>query len=314
MDKDGENRWGGTSVLVTGGSGFIGSFLVETLLRRGARVHCLLRPQSQAPRLDAVHSEICVHYADLSDRQAVERAARAACPEVIFHLAAVGVTNVNVDPRLAVRVNVEGTLNLLYALDGRYRVLVHTGTCYEYGNNELPFHEEQWPRPETTYAITKATAWHFCRQFVRSRGWPLVMVRPFSVYGPRQPPGTFIAACIRAALEGRDFDMTGGEQTRDFLYISDVVDGLLLAATVPAAIGSTFNLCSGREISLYDVACRVVELVGRPINIRRGAIPYRDGEVWRLVGDNTRARRVLGWKPRISLSQGLQQTISHCDG
>ena len=310
MSSEAGWRWEGVRVLVTGGSGFIGSHLVESLLERGADLHCLLRPQSRADRLGSVRASLRVHRADLGDRAAVEEVIRAARPEVVFHLAAVGVTDVNVAPLLAVRVNVEGTLNLLQALDGQYRVLVHVGTCYEYGDNEPPFREEQWPRPWLTYAITKATVWHFCRQFVRSRGWPLVVVRPFSVYGPRQPSSTFIPACICAALKGRDFAMTGGEQRRDFVYVSDVVDGMLRAASNPAAIGSTFNLCSGHEVSLYKVACRVVELVGRPIAIRRGAVPYRDNEVWRLVGDNSRARRVLGWTPRVSLTEGLRRTIA----
>ena len=146
-----------------------------------------------------------------------------------------GATNVHVSPALATRVNVEGTLNLLQALDGNYRVFVNTGTCHEYGDNQPPFREDQDPRPKLPYAITKTAVWHFCRRLHTTKGWPIVNVRPFAVYGPRQPDRAFIPACIRAAQRGIDFGMTGGEQQRDLIYVSDVVEGFIRAATVSEA-------------------------------------------------------------------------------
>jgi UDP-glucose 4-epimerase len=297
-------------VLVTGASGFIGSALVEALVQRGAEVHCLLLPGDPAPNLDGVRQEVRIHCADLADQTAIEAVVSATRPQVVLHLAAVGVTDVHIDPALAVRVNVEGTLHLLAALDGDYRVFVNTGTCHEYGRNDPPFGEEQDPRPELPYAITKTAAWHFCNRFFKTKGWPIVTVRPFTVYGPRQATNAFIPSCIRAAQRGRDFDMTAGEQRRDFVYVGDIVEGFIRAATVPEAIGGTFNLCSGRETAIYDIARSVVAQMGDPIAIHRGALPYRASEIWRLVGDNTRAREILGWEPRISLAEGLRRTIA----
>jgi len=235
-------------------------------------------------------------------------------PGLVFHLAATGATDIHVTPALAVRVNIEGTLNLLAALDGRYRAFVNTGTCHEYGANDPPFREDQDPRPELPYAISKTAAWHFCRRFHRTQGWPIVTVRPFAVYGPRQAANTFISACICAAQSGQDFKMTLGEQKRDWIYVTDVVDGLIRAATVPEASGGTYNLCTGQETTLYEIAQLIVEQVGadravKPITVRRGALPYRAGEIWRLVGDNTRARNVLGWKPQMTLQEGIRETI-----
>ena len=122
-------------VLVTGASGFIGSFVAEALLAQGAEVHALLRPGSSLRWLERVRGAVRVQRADLADPEGLRRVARAARPEVVFHLAAAGVTDVGVDPVVAVRVNVEGTLNLLSALDGAYRAFVNTGTCLEYGDN-----------------------------------------------------------------------------------------------------------------------------------------------------------------------------------
>jgi len=308
------HSWDAKRVLVTGASGFVGSFLTETLVRRGADVHCLLRPSSSTRHLYTILDQIEIHRADLTEPEALRAAVDTACPDTVFHLAATGATNVHVSPTLATRVNIEGTLNLLHALDGDYRIFVFTGTCHEYGDNQPPFREDQDPRPLLPYAITKAAAWHFCRRFQQSEGWPIVTVRPFSVYGPRQAPNTFVSACIRAAQSGVAFDMTPGEQTRDWIYVQDVVEGLLAAAQEPAAVGGTFNLCTGRETSLYEVAQIVVSQVasiqdGPPTEINRGALAYRPAEIWRLVGSPARARDVLGWTATTLIEQGISQTV-----
>jgi UDP-glucose 4-epimerase len=104
--------------------------------------------------------------------------------------------------------------------------------------------------------------------------------------------------------------MTGGEQQRDLVYVSDIVEGFIRAATVPEAIGGTFNLCTGQEVALYDVARAIVTEMGDPIAIRRGALPYRESEIWHLVGDSSRARTTLGWEARVPLRAGLQRTIA----
>jgi UDP-glucose 4-epimerase len=295
--------------LVTGASGFIGSFLVEELVHRGTDVHCLLRPSSLTRHLANVREDVCIHRADLVDIEGIETAVRAARPEAIYHLGAVGAADLHISPAWAVRVNVEGTLNLLKVLDGNYRVFVNTGTCHEYGDNEPPFREDQDPRPELPYAITKTAVWHFCRRLHKSKGWPIVTVRPFSVYGPRQAANTFIPACIRAAHDGRDFEMTPGEQKRDWIYVTDVVEGFSRAGTIPEAVGGTFNLCTGEETTLYETAQTIVEQIKTRSAIKRGALPYREGEIWRLVGDNTRAQSILGWTPRTALKKGIQITI-----
>ncbi len=296
-------------VLVTGGSGFIGSHLVEALLRRGDEVHTLLLPGDPALNLTAVREHVHLDHVDLVDFDTVKQAVTRIRPEVVFHLAAAGVTDVRADPALVARVNVEGTLNLLKALGGSYRVFVNTGTCHEYGNNEPPLREDQDPRPELPYAITKTAVWYFARRFYQTEGWPIVTVRPFTVYGPRQAPHAFIPACIRAARQGRDFEMTSGEQRRDFVYVTDIVEGFIRAASVLPAIGGTFNLCSGQGVPLYQVAEMILAAVGSTATIRRGALPYRDGEIWELVGDPTRAREILGWEPAISLPEGIRKTI-----
>jgi nucleoside-diphosphate-sugar epimerase len=297
-------------VLVTGATGFIGPHLVRRLVAAGARVACTLESEAQRRDLPAAAAG---HVADLRDDQAVGPAIRAVRPAFVFHLAAVGVTEFGVDPITAVQVNVAGTLNLLRALEGTgYRRFLFVGTSHEYGDGPSPFREEQTPAPTNVYAASKSAAWLFCQMYQRVRGWPVAGVRPFGAYGPGQRPPAFLPALIQAALRGQDFDMTGGEQVRDLVYVEDVVEGMIRAAVAEGVEGQIFNLCSGKGISLAEVARRVLSLMGHPIRVKLGALPYRPGQIWHMVGDNTAARQALDWQPTVSLDEGLRRTIAWC--
>ena len=298
------------SILVTGATGFIGPHLVRRLVFAGARVACLILSETEGRTLPA---DVTSHVADLRDASAVRAIVRTARPVLVFHLAAVGVTEFGIDPVTAVQVNVEGTLTLLTALEGTgYRRFLFAGTSHEYGDNPPPLREDQPPAPANVYAASKSAAWLFCQMYHRTRGWSVVGVRPFGVYGPGQHPPTFLPTLIQAALRGQDFAMTGGEQVRDLIYVEDVVEGMIRAATVLGVEGQVFNLCSGKGVSLAELARRVVALMDEPICVHLGALPYRPGEMWRMVGDNTRARQTLGWQPTVSLDEGLRRTIAWC--
>jgi nucleoside-diphosphate-sugar epimerase len=298
------------SILVTGATGFIGPHLVHRLTAAGAQVTCLILSETELCGLPA---SVTGHVADLRDASAVRAIVRAVRPAIVFHLAAVGVTEFGIDPVAAVQVNVEGTLNLLAALEGTgYRRFIFVGTGHEYGSNSPPFCEEQPPAPANVYAASKSAAWLFCQMYYRARGWPVVCVRPFGVYGPGQRPPAFLPALIQTALRGQNFPMTGGEQVRDLIYVEDVVEGMIRAATVLGIEGQAFNLCSGEGVSLAKLARRVVTLMGDPIRVNLGALPYRSGEMWRMVGDNSQARQALEWQPTTPLDEGLRRTIAWC--
>lgn len=299
-----------TLVLVTGATGFIGSHLVRRLVAIGARVTSLAWEKNQTRRSSL---SIAEHNVDLRDAAAVWAVVQTVRPTLVFHLAAIGVTEFEIDPITAVQVNVEGTLNLLTALkDTDYHRFLFVGTSHEYGNNASPFHEDQSPAPANVYAASKSAAWLFCKMYHRAQSYPVVAVRPFGVYGPEQQPPAFLPALIQAALRGHDFSMTHGEQLRDLVYVQDVIEGMLCAATTPNIEGQVFNLCSGRGISLAELAQRVMALMGNPIHVNLGALPYRPGQIWRMIGDNSRAKETLGWQPRVSLDEGLRRTIAWC--
>ena len=313
----------GVRVLVTGTTGFIGSRLAERLVAEGAEVTLAVEPRVSKANVASILDEVRVYEVDLRDGQMVRRLVRECRPSKVYHLAAVGVTEPGIDPRLAVQVNVIGTLNLLEALrETDCDCFINTGTCYEYGHNTPPppvppnfgglggQHEDQMVDPINAYAASKSAAWLFCNMYHRTRGYPIVTLRPFTVYGPRQSERALIPQVILSALRGEDFEMTGGEQTRDFTYVDDVVDGYIRASLSEKAIGQTINLGTGEELPIKHVVLKVLELMGNPVKPLIGALPYRPREIWRLYTDSSKARELLGWKPQVSLEAGLRKTIA----
>ncbi len=229
----------------------------------------------------------------------------------MFHLGAythVGKSWQRVDE--CVQTNVQGTANLLQALDGTgYERFVNVGTSEIYGDISVPFQEDKPVRPVSPYAATKYAAECLCRVFHQGHGWPIVMVRPFNAYGPRQTLDRIIPEVIIRALRGQDLRMTQGRQTREFNFVEDIVDGMVRCALVPGIEGELFNICCGEDVSIRAVTETILELLGHPVVAEFGALPDRPTEIWTMRGDNTRARERLGWKPQWSLEEGLSKTI-----
>lgn len=302
-----------TSVMVTGAAGFIGSHVTRALVAEGADVHGLTSSVSSIypDRLRGLRGDITLHEANLTDRTAVEKLVRQVRPGIVLHLGAythVGKSWSRVDE--CVQTNVQGTVNLLEALaDVGCDRIVNTGTSEIYGPIDVPFHEDARPQPGSPYAVSKYAAEMFCRLGVTSYGWPIVMVRPFNAYGPAQSPDRIIPEVIVRALLGDPVAMTTGTQTREFNYVEDIAEGFLAAATAPGVEGQVINLGSGQEVAIRELATRILGLMGDPVEAQFGALPDRPIEVWRMYGDHTRARRLLEWRPRHSLEDGLAATI-----
>lgn len=147
--------------------------------------------------------------------------------------------------------------------------------------------------------------------FHQAYDWPIVCLRPFNAYGPRQTPDRVIPEIILTALRGGELAMTEGKQTREFNYVGDLADGFVRSLTAPdEANGQVINLGCGEDVSMRDLATTILDLMGNPIEPKFGALPYRPTEIWRMYCDNTRAREVLGWEPSTSLADGLKQTVA----
>jgi nucleoside-diphosphate-sugar epimerase len=229
--------------------------------------------------------------------------------DVIFHLAAVGVVGETGDVRDVVTGNVDGTVAALQAAQRLRSRLIYCGSCFEYGAGSR-WTEDGLPAPTTEYGAAKAAGWLVANAFARRTGVEVVSLRPFTFYGPAEPPTRLIPSVVRLALAGRPIDLTPGDQARDFVYVEDVVDAFVAAATTDEAVGGTFNVCTGNAFTVRDIVTRILRCTDSSSEPRFGALSYRSTELSILSGDPTRAERVLGWRARVSLEEGLARTIA----
>ncbi len=306
---------GSRRALVTGGAGFIGSHLVEGLVADGWRVRVLDDFSSgREENLADVRDRVDVVQADVCDLEAV--AAAVAGVDAVFHLAAIPSVPQSIDqPLRADAVNVHATLGLLEASRraGVARV-VFAASCAVYGDApQLPKREDLPPAPLSPYALHKLAGEHYCLLYTRLHALPTVALRYFNVYGPRQNPDGDYAAVIprflRDAQEGKPVRIFGdGAQTRDFVYVGDVVRANLSAVESERAVGRVLNVASGRETSVRDLATLVGELLGSGVAPVHEA--QRPGDVLRSFADVAAAADRLGWTPQIDLREGLERTVA----
>jgi UDP-glucose 4-epimerase len=283
-------------VLITGATGFIGRALVRRLVEQGTAVATLVREKTGRAIGGGLPEEAQAYEVDLRYAAGVKRAVEAIAPSTVIHLASVGVTDPFLPLGEALRGNLDATLNVLKAVRGQCRVLVARTS------GELD--------ALNPYAASKAAAWQFCRMFQRTEGWPIVGVMPFQVYGPGQPSRTVLGAALQAARAGSKFPMTSGEQKRDWVYIEDVVTGLLATAHAVDIEGQTVELGTGQATSVRDVVTKVFALVGsgQPLI---GALAPRPGEVPEQKANAAEAERLTGWRATTGLEAGLQRLIEN---
>jgi UDP-glucose 4-epimerase len=301
-------------MLVTGGAGFIGSHLVERLVGEARQVRVFDNFASgRRENLAAVRANVEITPGDVRDADAIAKAARGC--EVVFHQAAeVSVPRSLADPRTAYAVNVEGTLNVLIAArDAGCRRVVLASSSAVYGSaTEQPKHEALPPLPISPYAASKLADEQLGTVFTASYGLETVSLRYFNVYGPRQnansPYAAVIPRFIEALLSSRRPIVYGdGEQTRDFLFVSDVVEANLCAARAVGVSGQTFNVATGRSETLNLVLQVLADRLG--VAARPDYRPARPGDLRHSAADITRARTKLGFLAETDLANGLEQTV-----
>ncbi len=309
-------NWSGKRVLVTGAGGFVGSHLAERLVRLGARVRALVHYNALGSRgwLDEspLQGEMDVIAGDIADAESVGQAVGDS--EIVFHLAAlIAIPYSYRAPASYVRTNIEGTLNVLQAARSHgIERLVHTSTSEVYGTARYVPIDEQHPlQGQSPYSASKIGADKMAEAFASSYGLPVVTVRPFNTFGPRQSSRAVIPTIIAQCLSGQSVRLGSLHPTRDMNYVANTVDGYVRAAQTPEAAGHAINLGSGREISIGDLAALIGRLAQRPVVIESDAPRTRPdaSEVARLLADNTLARSLLQWEPTVSLEDGLLSTI-----
>jgi UDP-glucose 4-epimerase len=301
----------GRRIAVVGGTGFIGSHLVERLVAEGAEVLALARTPARLMHLASVNTDCAVAIADVCDPEPLRRMFRRWRPDVVFHLAAHPDASESFEHVVdCVRINGLGLVNVLQAaaLSGA-EVFVYGGSAKDYGNAAVPYRASQVPNPVCSYAMVKAAGWQLCQLATSFTDLHVVALRPTLVYGPRQNRNiiTYVHDCVTA---GRPVRLMGGSQTRDPLYIDDAVNAFVLAAAEPRAWGHAIPIGGGQELSVSSLCEAVMGALGANARVVADAEQSRLTEIWRSSSDNADAHRLLGWEPRVTLSEGLACTIA----
>ncbi len=301
--------------LVTGGAGFIGSNLVDGLLSKGFRVR-VLDNLSTGKRANLAHvgSKIEFLKGDLRSDIDVRKAVRGV--QYVFHMGAISNVPQSVDqPLVTHEVNVTGTFRLLQAsLEAGVKRFIFTSSSSVYGEtSKFPSCEEDLPRPESPYAVSKIMGEYYCRNFSTLYGLETVMLRYFNVFGPRQNPKSRYACVIpiflKCFLEGIPPEVHwDGKQSRDFVYVDDVVAANLLAMKKTGVPGEAFNIGSHSEVRVIDCLTGIQKFLGLK-KVKIVHTPKRQGDVRRTFADISKAKRLLGFRPSVPFAAGLRKTV-----
>jgi dTDP-glucose 4,6-dehydratase len=309
-------NWNGQKVLVTGAAGFIGSHLVERLVALGANTRAFVHYNSSGSWgwLDQsrVRDQIEVVLGDVRDRESIDVAMKKV--DVVFHLAALIAIPYSYDAPLSyVRTNVEGTLNVLQSARSQgVGKIVHTSTSEVYGTaRSVPISEEHPLQGQSPYSASKIGADKIAESFHLSFELPVVTVRPFNTYGPRQSARAVIPTIVTQALSQPEIRLGNLDPTRDLNFVTDTVEGFIKAAESDNAVGEVINLGTGREISIGALAETILQTMGKriPVVSESQRVRPENSEVERLCAENRKARELLGWQPQFSLEEGLVKTI-----
>lgn len=308
----------GRNVLVTGAGGFIGSHLTELLVAEGARVRAVVHyngrgdlgnlaliDENSLRQLDVVLS-------DVRDRTAMRKAVEGC--DVVFHLAAlIGIPYSYQAPQSYIDVNIIGTLNLLEACrDVGVARMVHTSTSETYGTAQyVPIDEKHPLHAQSPYAATKVAADQLAYSYFASFGTPVVTVRPFNTYGPRQSMRAVIPTIIAQALAGDQLKLGSLTPVRDFLYVRDTARGFLAAATTDGVLGEVLNLGTGTGVTVGEVVDRVAKRLGKKLRVTTSDDRVRPekSEVLQLLCSAEKTNKLTGWTPTVDLDAGLAETI-----
>lgn len=305
-------------VLVTGAGGFIGSRLTEALCARGARVRAFVRYNSRADTglLKLLPAEVLrsveVIMGDLLDEDALEKSASGTA--LVFHLGAlISIPYSYQHPVEVVRANILGTLAVLQVCRKAGCRVIHTSTSEVYGSAlRVPIDEQHPLQGQSPYSASKIGADKLVESYYRAFGVPAVTIRPFNTYGPGQSARAVIPTIITQALQAEEIHLGNLDALRDFTYLDDTVAAFIKAAETPGIDGETFNLGSGHEVSIRELSDEIVALTGSRarVVVDEERLRPEKSEVVRLLADNSKARRVLGWAPQVELREGLTRTIA----
>lgn len=299
----------GKKILITGGTGFIGTYVIKMLSLQGV-VPTVLTRNKQTALTNKVVEKIDLFEIDLLDNTKLKGFFKKYCPEVIIHLA--GVAHQRNDPvDILLKNNFEATVNLLEsARAGNAERVVLTGTADEYGFQSCPQVETLPTMPVSDYAVSKNKAVKYAISLYEKFNFPVVVLRPFTIYGVGQPPRMFISQAVESAVKGIDFEMSEGIQKRDLLFVTDFASAIIKASTVKNIEGEIFNVGSGKAIALKELAGKIWEITNADKKLLKiGARPTPRSELHDTEADISKIRNLLNWEPKILIDEGLEVIV-----
>ncbi len=291
-----------TNILITGGTGFLGRNLIRDLTLRNINATVLTRDGNTVD-FGSGKSGVNLIRCDLLDIQTTRKIIERLEPRTIIHLAG---STFQAD--VLEKINYEATVRLIDTASavgvGRFIMI---GTADEYGFQISPQRETMAAMPVSAYAVSKNKAVEYALERHRSDAFPVVVLRPFTIYGIGQPPKMFISQAVRCAVEGLPFEMSEGLQKRDALFVTDFVNAIIKTLTVENIEGEIFNVGSGSSVKLRDLAKKIWRIVGADEKLLKiGARPTNNNELHNTEADITKISEILGWKPQVSLDEGLK--------
>ena len=311
----------GRKVLITGAGGFIGSHLAERLVSMGLIVRAFVHYNSRNywgwiekfPK--KIKKEIEIVTGDINDPFSVKKAIKGC--DICFHLAAlIAIPYSYAAPQQFIDTNVKGTLNVLQGcLEEGVGKVIHTSTSEVYGTAQyVPIDEKHPLQGQSPYSASKIGADMIAESYFRSFGLPVSIIRPFNAFGPRQSARAVIPTIITQILTGNVVKLGSMHPTRDLNYVDNTIDGFIRIAESSASVGEVINIGSGQEISIGDLCKRIISLIGKDMEImsKLERVRPEKSEVDRLVADNSKAKKLIGWEPKVSLNEGLNRTIQWC--
>jgi len=305
------------TVLVIGAGGFIGSHLTEQLLEKAACVKAFVRYNSKRSCgnlefLGVKLNNIEIFYGDIRDADVLVKAMQGV--DVVFNLAAlVGIPYSYVNPHEVAMVNIIGTLNSLAAArSAGVKKFVQTSTSEVYGSpDRVPIRESDTLKPQSPYSATKIGSDSLALSYYYSFGLPVAIIRPFNTYGPRQSARAVIPTVISQALNGSVIKLGSLAPRRDFTYVLDTVSGFIKVAEADCSVGTVINIGTGKDVSVGELVAIIGKILGRKLVVKVDSRRIRPdkSEVVRLMADNSKAKKMLGWSASFSLEQGLRETV-----
>ena len=297
--------------LITGGSGFVGSNIVRSLVEKGERVGVIVRNKKLSWRIEDLVSKIDIYESDILS-SSLEAIVKKIRPDFVFHLAAYGVLPQERDTEKMVDINIKGTINLLNAIKkSPVKLFVNTGSAVEYGTKMKKMRESDVLEPVNDYGVSKAAATLYCQKEGIKNNLPIITLRLFTPFGKYEDKNRLIPSIILDNLNGQPIRVSTPTSVRDFIYIEDVIDAYLKATKVKFMPGEILNIGFGKQHTIQDVVESIKKLTESPSKIAWGSVKQKQGfiepKIWQA--DISKTKRILNWKPKYTLDQGLDKTI-----